>query len=467
MGEPEAGPTADGFKKSFRLLAKKLHPDANENDPKAAALFAEFTAAHDILVDEEKRRAFDCGEMDAEDNPPPEPVATALSGLTLSVTGLTVAVAFLVASPLIMRAEMPSIGINANSADGSQVLHRVSGKEEGAPVAHAEQGEPTIWSHSRHLFRQSVAYENWGMTGNSDNKIAPTGALTDQNAIHHPPASQLDPEQIEVLIGRGEMLLSEGDVGAARNLLQRGAEARDARAALALGATYDPIMLAILQAPGVAADLSLARDWYKKASEFGSREALERLNVLTSAKVDGRGTVGLPGAAVELRRADYVTVDRGSLYRERPQKPTTPVVPMHSAENLGMTGNSDNTITTTGALADQNAIRHPPTSQLDPEQIELLVGRGEMFLSEGDVGAARNLLERAAEARDARAALALGATYDPIMLAILQAQGIAADLSLARDWYKKASEFGSREALERLNVLTSANVGGGGTVGLW
>jgi TPR repeat protein len=460
MGKPEAGPTADDFKKSFRLLAKKLHPDAKENDPKAAALFAEFIAAHDLVRDEEKRSAFDRGATDAQGNPPPGPDATALSGLTLSVTGLTVAVAFLVASPLIMRTEMPPIGINA--VDGGRVLYRVSGNEEGAPIAQTEQWQPRIWSHSRHLIRQSVADENLGITGNSDNKITPT-----QNAIQHPPPSQLDHEQIELLIGRGEMLLSEGDVGAARNLLQHAAEARDARAALALGATYDPIMLAILQAPGVAADLSLARDWYQKASEFGSPEALERLNVLTSAKVDGGGTVGLSDVAVELRRADYATVDRGSLHQEWPQKPTAPVVPMHSAENLGMTGDSDDKISPTGALTDQNAIHHPAASQLDHEQIELLIGRGETFLSEGDVGAARNLLQRAAEAHDARAALALGATYDPIMLAILQAQGLAADLSLARDWYKKASEFGSREALERLNVLISAKVDGGGTVGLW
>jgi curved DNA-binding protein CbpA len=467
MGEPEARPTADDFKKSFRLLAKKLHPDANESDPKAAALFAESIAAQDILGDEEKRRAFDRGEIDAEGHPPPEPVATALSGLTLSVTGLTVAVAFLVASPLIMRTEVPPIGINANGVDGGRVLYRVSGNEAGANIAQAKRRQPGIWSHSRHLLPQSVAYENLGITANSDNKITPTGALTNQNATHHPPKSQLDHEQIELLIGLGKMLLSEGDVGAARNLLQRAAEARDARAALALGATYDPIMLAILQAQGVAADLSLARDWYRKASEFGSREARERLNVLTSAKVDGGGTVGLPDVAVELRRADYVMVDRGSLHREWPQKPTVPVVAMHSVENLGVTGNSDNKITPTGALTDRNAIHHPPASQLDHEQIELLIGRGEKLLSEGDVGAARNLLQRAAEARDARAALALGATYDPIMLAILQAQGVAADLSLARDWYRKASEFGSREALDRLNVLTSAKVDGGGTVGLW
>jgi hypothetical protein len=42
-------------------------------------------------------------------------------------------------------------------------------------------------------------------------------------------------------------------------------------------------MLAILQAPGVAADVSLALDWYEKAQELGSREARQRLRLLTEA----------------------------------------------------------------------------------------------------------------------------------------------------------------------------------------
>jgi DnaJ-class molecular chaperone len=68
LGVPRSA-TADEIKKSFRRLAKKLHPDANKNDPKAAARFAEINAAHEILGDEEKRRAFDRGEIDAEGKP--------------------------------------------------------------------------------------------------------------------------------------------------------------------------------------------------------------------------------------------------------------------------------------------------------------------------------------------------------------------------------------------------------------
>ncbi len=61
--------SAAEIKSAYRRLAKKLHPDANKNDPKAATRFAELNAAHELLGDEEKRRAFDRGEIDAEGKP--------------------------------------------------------------------------------------------------------------------------------------------------------------------------------------------------------------------------------------------------------------------------------------------------------------------------------------------------------------------------------------------------------------
>jgi DnaJ-class molecular chaperone len=61
--------SAGDIKSAFRKLAKKLHPDANKNDPKAAAHFAELNAAHELLGDENKRKAFDRGEIDAEGKP--------------------------------------------------------------------------------------------------------------------------------------------------------------------------------------------------------------------------------------------------------------------------------------------------------------------------------------------------------------------------------------------------------------
>ncbi|HVX98716.1 MAG TPA: J domain-containing protein [Pseudorhodoplanes sp.] len=68
LGVPR-GANQGAIKSAFRKLAKKLHPDANKNDPKAAARFAELNTAYEILGDEKKRKAFDAGEIDAEGKP--------------------------------------------------------------------------------------------------------------------------------------------------------------------------------------------------------------------------------------------------------------------------------------------------------------------------------------------------------------------------------------------------------------
>lgn len=57
--------SADDVKKTYRKLAKKLHPDLNPGDKAAEAKFKEVTAAYDLLSDLEKRARFDAGEIDA------------------------------------------------------------------------------------------------------------------------------------------------------------------------------------------------------------------------------------------------------------------------------------------------------------------------------------------------------------------------------------------------------------------
>src|SRR5471030_718970 len=57
------------IKSAYRRLANKHHPDANKHDPKAASRFAELNAAYEIAGDDEKRKAFDRGEIDAEGKP--------------------------------------------------------------------------------------------------------------------------------------------------------------------------------------------------------------------------------------------------------------------------------------------------------------------------------------------------------------------------------------------------------------
>lgn len=63
------GADASAIKSAYRKLAKKHHPDQNPDDPKAKERFAEVSAAYDVVGDDEKRRAFDRGEIDASGNP--------------------------------------------------------------------------------------------------------------------------------------------------------------------------------------------------------------------------------------------------------------------------------------------------------------------------------------------------------------------------------------------------------------
>lgn len=99
-------------------------------------------------------------------------------------------------------------------------------------------------------------------------------------------------------------------------------------------------------------------------------------------------------------------------------------------------------------------VTKPAPRTLDSEEIAVLVKRGQDLLSTGDIAAARAVLLRAAEAQDPKAALALAATFDPIVLQKIGVYGIVvADISSARSWYEKAKEFGSEEAPRRLEML--------------
>jgi hypothetical protein len=96
-----------------------------------------------------------------------------------------------------------------------------------------------------------------------------------------------------------------------------------------------------------------------------------------------------------------------------------------------------------------------PMRALDPESIKLLMQQGEQFVASGDLASARLVFRRAAEAGDAAAALAVGATYDPVVLAKIGVRGMGADVEKARSWYEKAKDFGSPDAPRRLEMLAN------------
>lgn len=116
----------------------------------------------------------------------------------------------------------------------------------------------------------------------------------------------------------------------------------------------------------------------------------------------------------------------------------------------------------------QNVVRAPPPAEtverappaphlraLDAAEIEVLVKQGQQFVAAGDFVTARLVFQRAAEAGNAAAALALGASYDPVVLSRLGVRGVDADVGKARAWYQKAKDFGAPDADRRLSALAN------------
>lgn len=93
--------------------------------------------------------------------------------------------------------------------------------------------------------------------------------------------------------------------------------------------------------------------------------------------------------------------------------------------------------------------------RLDPGEIATLIERAEDFLKSGDIAAARISLKRAANAGSAQAALELGMTFDPVILVERGVFGLAPDAAQAREWYDKAMQLGSTDAMRHLERLVA------------
>lgn len=86
-------------------------------------------------------------------------------------------------------------------------------------------------------------------------------------------------------------------------------------------------------------------------------------------------------------------------------------------------------------------------------EIRRLVARGQQLIDQRDIGAARQVLERAAESDQPPALFALAETYDPNRLADWGTIGTQADVARARSLYRKALAGGLTEADGRLKAL--------------
>lgn len=174
-----------------------------------------------------------------------------------------------------------------------------------------------------------------------------------------------------------------------------------------------------------------------------------------------RDFAGVVDLMVDLRKADDAVIDRRGVqleWRAAPAAPppapiaaVTPAAPPPE-KVAAPPPPAPQPMSASSAPRDSNAAI-PPADKASDGEAESLIKRGEELAQQGDFASARLLLQRAAEMRHAGAALALGATYDPVVLRRLGVVGTVADPARARQWYARAQEYGSAEATQRLDAL--------------
>ncbi|MGY3037665.1 chemotaxis protein histidine kinase CheA [Bradyrhizobium sp. USDA 4354] len=102
----------------------------------------------------------------------------------------------------------------------------------------------------------------------------------------------------------------------------------------------------------------------------------------------------------------------------------------------------------------QNVIAAEPPMSPGQDEVEArLIPRARALLDQGNIGAARIVLELAAEKNIAQATFMLAETYDPAVLSAWGAYGTRGEAAKARELYAKAQRSGIREAKERLDAM--------------
>jgi hypothetical protein len=121
--------------------------------------------------------------------------------------------------------------------------------------------------------RQSVV-----MAADRPAKIMPANGNASDGASDGPtPVAASVNLDLPRLMARARLLLVQGDISAARIVLERAAEGGNAPALFALAETFDPAMLSAWGTLGTQGDVARAQDLYAKAFAGGVLEAKERM----------------------------------------------------------------------------------------------------------------------------------------------------------------------------------------------
>jgi hypothetical protein len=146
-----------------------------------------------------------------------------------------------------------------------------------APTPAAAEGEPKL------ILGSALSPSVWPQP-----KVAtapaqtpePTSTFAPRAPWNQPTAPAFSRAEITGLLARGDWLFATGNIASARLLYERAADAGEARGALRLGETFDPVYLDGSSLRGLKGDPNTAVFWYRHARDLGATGIANRLKKL-------------------------------------------------------------------------------------------------------------------------------------------------------------------------------------------
>ena len=145
------------------------------------------------------------------------------------------------------------------------------GRQESASKQAAEDAKAEL--------RPSLHQERGQPKGNAP-RAEPTRQVAGTAATEQSVSTEAKGSEAAGLLARAKALLDQGNIGAARAVLERAAETGSAQATFALAETYDPNVLATWRTYGTRGDGTKARALYARAYDGGIKAAKDRSDAL-------------------------------------------------------------------------------------------------------------------------------------------------------------------------------------------
>ncbi|MBR0753287.1 hypothetical protein JQ604_13945 [Bradyrhizobium jicamae] len=203
-------------------------------------------------------------------------------------------------------------------------------------------------------------------------------------------------------------------------------------------------------------DLAAARRDVETRTALAPKAGEDALRRNQAAEADAAGP--RPSRAWGEAMAQDVSLSQSAIHAYEAQARK---VAGNEATELRRTAALGSSAAATGAPRDKSielavAPAAPVRAPVSSEQAAVatgLVARAAALLRQGDIGAARLVLERAVEMGSAQASFALAETYDPLTLAKWGTYGTRGDANKAQGLYARAAAAGIQEAKARLEAL--------------